>query len=859
MRIVLAASLGATLALASMPAAALNVGDRNRFQCRSGDCANGVGVAYDPIRSLTYEGRWAGGRSIAGEVYTLRPLLAPTRAFRQTFDQDGNLISGDQPQGTMMSGSNIPYLRGAYIRVNHSFMRTPVTVIKSGLYNTGFGVEYRGEFKFIPAKPSMAVRTNIEARINASVADAIAPGYYIFYGQKVDVEDGTSETGLWISDQVLGANGVRFQKASPDYLAVMQDKYLRDLNAVQGDFQAQAASQRWRDALCMIGKMGMAMAMSNIDLGGLTGGGDLGGAGGLANLLQGGGGGAGNIAGMVSGLTGGSGGNAGNIAGLVSGLTGGGGGDAAAIAGMVSGLTGGGGAGGALGALAPMAGGGAGGDPTGAAVISLVGAMFSGDSASLDLRALAKQAIAQTVTDPALSSAIAAALDSTAPPPGGPRPSATPQMVAQSSVQSGDPFANLPGGQGAIAPASKRPPLPPEPKPEPQTVKLPPPPASASPSAPPPAQVVEAGAKPVVKKPVRATVGAVASMTKLGQVAQIQLEPFPEGLQPNDDQWFATNDGVYLGAKDKAGETVALKWVKGRGEPGGWLDWHLHGNNATFAPMSFRPEGPAEFSISWAVDGQFGMSNMNNGGFSPIWESPRFRGLVPFPIAAGSKAGLDLWLGEDMDERTYIFRRHKTGGDRDTSFKGTHEPASPATHSVFKIAAMADGGEFYAASGDRTKLYKVGFGPAVTKTFDLTPYGAMINTLIVYDDVVWVGVGLKVLRIRNDVLEEFATSTGMALAGGGSPSFCISDGRLYMAGGEYATTSDTSPPRLKSFLQKQGDIVPKEMMELASAKQALMLTGLYCAKTTDADTVIYTRSIDATTGTEKLMTIRPID
>jgi hypothetical protein len=245
------------LAGAAGVATALDVSDERRFVCKQGDCRNGQGTVWDAFLSMTMQGNWAGGHTIPGATYILVSPVAPDRKFKQVYGQDGFLASGDQPRTIAAMNGIVPFFSGTYTRLTHAFMRQPVAVVKQGVYNTGTGFEYRGRFEYLPSKGGMAM--------------GLGSGYYIFYGDKIDTEEDEKETGLFVSEETLGGAPVRFVKATPGYLAVMQRKYQRDLQLAQVEFKQQEAEKGWRTAFAVLGKVALTLA---------SGGGNLGGGGG---------------------------------------------------------------------------------------------------------------------------------------------------------------------------------------------------------------------------------------------------------------------------------------------------------------------------------------------------------------------------------------------------------------------------------------------------------------------------------------------------------------------------------------------------------------------------------------------------
>ncbi len=267
-------SMRAFLILALLGAAGgaqgLEVSNPARFECRQGNCSNGQGVVWDAAQMLMMQGDWRNGATIPGQTYTITLPAAPGKVFKQVYGADGLLERGDAPRSLTVVNGVVPYFSGTFKHIQHAFARAPVAVISSGVYNTGTGFEYRGRFEYLPSKGGLS--------INA------ASGYFVFYGDLVDTEENESESGLYISDDTIGGTSVRFVKGDPSYLAVLQDKYQRDMQLAQGEFRKQESEQKWRSALSIIGNVALAATAGGaLDGSNPLGGGLLPGISGLAN------------------------------------------------------------------------------------------------------------------------------------------------------------------------------------------------------------------------------------------------------------------------------------------------------------------------------------------------------------------------------------------------------------------------------------------------------------------------------------------------------------------------------------------------------------------------------------------------
>ena len=114
----------------------------------------------------------------------------------------------------------------------------------------GNDIEYRGRFDYLPVKGMEAGR--------------ITMGNIIFYGDKVDLEDNSTVTGLFVSNSaVVGGGVVMFMPARPDYMALLQQHYHRDLQIAVGDFKEQENAQAWRTAFSILTQVALTMTGSS--------------------------------------------------------------------------------------------------------------------------------------------------------------------------------------------------------------------------------------------------------------------------------------------------------------------------------------------------------------------------------------------------------------------------------------------------------------------------------------------------------------------------------------------------------------------------------------------------------------------
>lgn len=249
------------LALLCAQASALDISDARRYVCKQGGCVNGPGVVYDAYLQLQIKGTFAGGHTVPGASYSLSSARAPGQTFTQVYGQDGMLEQGDQPRSVGFSGP-VPFFRGSYSRIDHPFMKMRIPVPREGVYDTGIGIEYRGRFEFIAAKSGMHT--------------SVGSGFYIFFGDKVDLEDKETLTGLFVSGETLAGAPIMFAKAEPSYLAVLQQRYQRDMQIAQSDFREKESEQKWRSVLAVVGKLAFAIASGGTNLSNMKSlGGDL--------------------------------------------------------------------------------------------------------------------------------------------------------------------------------------------------------------------------------------------------------------------------------------------------------------------------------------------------------------------------------------------------------------------------------------------------------------------------------------------------------------------------------------------------------------------------------------------------------
>ena len=248
----------ATLVAALAPAVhALDISNADFYRCVQGDCRNGQGIVHDMYQNQMLEGVWQNSKTIPGQRYLVSHPLTKGKKYEQFYGADGLMDRGSQIRG--FGAMNIvPVFTGSFGRLDHAFMRARLAVPYEGVYALGNGIEFRGRFDYMPAKGMEAGR--------------ITMGHIIFYGDKVDLEDNSKETGLFVSNSaVVGGGVVMFMPARPDYMALLQQQYHRDLQLAESDFKQQESEKAWRTAFAILGQVALTMAGSSGGGGGSSG------------------------------------------------------------------------------------------------------------------------------------------------------------------------------------------------------------------------------------------------------------------------------------------------------------------------------------------------------------------------------------------------------------------------------------------------------------------------------------------------------------------------------------------------------------------------------------------------------------
>ncbi|MCU1716364.1 hypothetical protein [Pseudomonas sp. 5P_3.1_Bac2] len=557
------------LVLCSSTALALEVTDSQRFTCQQGDCFAGDGTVWDALLGVSMQGPWAKGRTQPGQTYTLSLPSAPGSYFKQRYGQDGLLESGDSPRSVGVQNAVVGFFNGTYTRIQHPFMRgAQIAVIDKGLYNTGTGFEYRGRFQYLPAKGGEAGRW--------------ASGYYVFYGDKVDTEEQQSEHGMFISDETPGGTQVRFVKADPSYLPLLQEKYQRDLQIAQGEFRRQDSQRQWLQALSLLSSVAVAVTTSGNPLDGMSSGQ---GAGADPTAL------------LTSGLI-----NPAGYSGNVS--------DDIAIN-LVSAMF-----------------------NSDAAQLDVTQLALQAVGMAVDDQLLAGQLqkLVEASSDGSTAANLVDALGSSA--------------ISQSTASVGAAVSQSSGSAelgaltnalltAAVTSTDNRPPA------APAEATTNPPSVAANHSS-----LEQAGpvtrvnaAPPANSTPRQASAGNPAAPGK--HIAQLDRVAFPAGLELGYGQWFASNDGLYLPLKASAdGRIFAAKLTRGRGSPAGWLTSALPAG-ASFALSSMATETANAFSVNWATEKTYGAINLNNNGTQS--QARNDAGPLQFIPGGAQSQSIDAW------------------------------------------------------------------------------------------------------------------------------------------------------------------------------------------------------------------------
>jgi hypothetical protein len=798
----------------------------------------------------------------------LLAILAPVPAAAVTSVAcvAGNCRDG---QGTSRSSEGHEFT-GQFALAADPFLGRPVSVMQSGTYTDArTGRRYEGEFNFIPAKIG---------------------GYYIFQGARIDDELDEVTRGLFASDKVnFGGQQIIFHRARVDYIEQLRSEFDASVAQFKVDQQLgrerdaaraaelEAGQSRGGGGLSMLlGVVGGLAQIGGVNLRGLQG-----------NALSG-------IAGVVTGRQ-----STGSVlegvasqllqqvsgnAGLAKAL-----GNPTSTTAVLSGLS-------ALGkTAAPMSraeyaasgGGGLGNvlNAVGGALVRQSGNLIGNALGSADL-GVAGQLVGNLAQQG--MSNLAARVETADPRTGvlGPAPGAAGtasgaagQIVGSVAQQSINRISEK-LGEGRIPP----PPAPsPVPAPVPSTskplvsagqpglaVKPQGPahdqataPGSASADAPPADAPKILTSKP--RRPPRHL--DLEPPVAFAAVASMDVIEAPDGITLSGGQMYATNDGVYMSARNGSGKNVVAKYAVHREDPKDpkmpfmdrWLTAEIgttfnveKTGPGSFAIGSFRFEDPGEMNFTWITYGGY-------YGYGPELITPYYHRVndahvvrfIPQVSTPGvSKFGNNMAIASDS--KVYY---EKSGGGSGEKFLDRYVPVDVGGNGLrYDLAVMSEKGfPSYVAGADMHSLFMV--WPGGWKRFELNGFGeGMVHTVLFADHRVWIGYGDKILWLdRLDKLQLFATMEGGGFHGG--PAFCVSGIDLYMANGFYYNGLD-SGSRLIPYLQIAPHISQDDLKKVSAMKSALML-GVYCADDVNGPR-LYSAGLVPDEGLEmKLFLIRP--
>lgn len=236
--------------LLAVPAWGLDVSSPHWYVCESGDCANGAGKARAVASGVLFSGTWRGGKSIAGQTYTLSHPARPDQTYQAVYDAQGLQVSGNMLFGLGVTGRNLPTYTGTYAHIDHPFAQFKIAVPRQGVLDTARGYRMQGRFEYLPSKDTLQSR--------------MVSGTYIFFGTVTDVDDDSVETGLFLSNAQPNGMVPTFHKANAAYLANLQKKYQQDLAVGKAMIAEEESSRRWREVLGVVGRLTMALTTGDV-------------------------------------------------------------------------------------------------------------------------------------------------------------------------------------------------------------------------------------------------------------------------------------------------------------------------------------------------------------------------------------------------------------------------------------------------------------------------------------------------------------------------------------------------------------------------------------------------------------------
>lgn len=856
-----------------------------RYTCKQGNCRNGNAVVWDPVYGVEIRGNFVGGKTIAGETYVVTVPSKPERKFEQIFGEDGYLVSGSQPRAGSISNNALPVFTGSFGRIEHTFVNATIPTFNEGVYETGLGFEYHGRFQFMPAADPYRSQQ--------------AAGYYIFFGEFIDREENEHETGLFVSDIMFPGSGATFYKASPGYLAEMQERYQRNLHITKKEDAERAQREsRWKSILGMVGQIAMNYAAGSV-------GGSLGGSSPLGGLSLGGsslGGGAGDIGGriamnLVSSMMSGkdSGMTVGDFTRSVIGSVVADQGAGGAIANsLLNSASNSGGSGGGVGGSLVSA--------LGAAAIAQTGGVVSSAIAGADsgVGGQVVGALTQGVFNNLAKGAAGAAsandgfATSAASPPS-PLGSAVVNTVASATIartgsivgaavagsDSGvtgqvlgavtqnvfnglarsaatSSASNVGSAASAVTPVS--PPV------DDQAVKglqamsamasaaktaskVEATPATVTPE---PVLVPRIPTPPILPAPREPTHQMTASFP--GRVAYFEKIAPPDNTSFASGRPFATNDGLYVRLSANAGGTIAGKYTLGRGTRSRWLQGDISKGVGTFDVGALFDEEIDSLNVKY-IDpngGQyrFGRWATNFAGVKSSFELDLGARVTHFvPVGHKQTYGASWAIG-----RGAVFHEIMSRSS-ETKFSAIYDEIPVANIQSDLFVSHEDGMSIFIAGSDLQSVVQVSSDKTIRR-FDLRSFGGgTVNTLIHAFDTLWIGYGAQVIALTGSKLTPFTQIPGLLPTH--TQTFCLAGAVMYLANGEVIRDISAAPQAPAAFLQNgKPPEDAEEMQKLIELKSALGV-GIYCAAEQGFGQHVYALAPDQKSGDLRIYKIVP--
>jgi len=197
--------LNVVLALA-MSCSALKMTDG--FECTQGSCFYGYGTATSTQFDYSLTGNWKNAQTIPNESYVLTHPNLPGKKFEQVFDADGFLVKGTMFRKATM-GSAVPRFTGSFTKIHNTIYDFDQATFSEGTYDNGVGLVYKGSFEYLPVGPK----------------DGMSHGIFIFYGEFKDVDEDSTQTGLYVSDATTAGFAIKFFPADASYLKRLEQTY----------------------------------------------------------------------------------------------------------------------------------------------------------------------------------------------------------------------------------------------------------------------------------------------------------------------------------------------------------------------------------------------------------------------------------------------------------------------------------------------------------------------------------------------------------------------------------------------------------------------------------------------------------